>query len=222
MFYEPRRGDHGLPHDPFKALVVPRPIGWIGTVSGDGTPNLAPYSYFNAVADRPPMVMFSSQGRKDSLRNVEETGEFTWSLATLALRDAMNLSSAPVDASVDEIALAGLTHRPSRLVAAPSVAESPASFECRLWRVIDLPEDPAHPDVAGHVVLGEVVGVHLDETVLRDGLVDAGSLQPLSRLGYMDYGVLTPETTFTMSRPTASDDGLSADVDPAPWDGVYR
>ncbi len=132
MFYEPALRNHGMRHDPFKALAVPRPIGWIGTVSPSGVRNLAPYSFFNAICDQPPMVMFSSAGRKDSLANIEATGEFTCSIATLALRDAMNLSSATVTPDVDEFALAGLGARPSRRVRPPSVAESPAA-PCERW-----------------------------------------------------------------------------------------
>ncbi len=222
MFYEPRLRNHGLKHDPFKALVVPRPIGWIGTVDPQGRLNLAPYSFFNGVSDRPPMVYFSSAGHKDSLRNAEATGGFTCSLATSALRDPMNLSSAAVASDVDEFELAGLTQRPSRLIKAPSVAQSPAAFECQYWKTIELPGDPKRPELAYSMVLGIVVGVHVDEAFIRDGRVDTAAMFPLSRLGYMDYSVFGPNEVFSLNRPTVDEDGRTVHVDDKPWDGVYR
>jgi flavin reductase (DIM6/NTAB) family NADH-FMN oxidoreductase RutF len=222
MHYDAIARDHGLPHDPFKALVVPRPIGWVGSRSASGSLNLAPYSFFNAVSDLPPMVMFSSAGHKDSLRNVLETGEFTCSMASWALRDAMNLSSAAVAAEVDEFALAGLTPAASRFIRAPRVAEAPAALECRLWQHIELP--PHRPDARMRytLVIGQVVGVYIDDAYLKDGMVNTAALRPLARLGYMDYAVVTPETLFTLNRPIASADGQTASVQPGPWDGVYR
>jgi flavin reductase (DIM6/NTAB) family NADH-FMN oxidoreductase RutF len=216
MHYDTIARNHGLRHDPFKALVVPRPVGWVSTIGADGVPNLAPYSFFNAVSDRPPMLMFSSAGTKDSLRNVLDSGEFTCSIATWPLREAMNLSSAPVAPGVDEFRLAGLTPAPSRFVKPARVAESPAAFECRLWKTLPLPGD-------GYtVVFGSVVGIYIDDAFIADGLVRTGDMRALARLGYMDYSVLTPESLFTMNRPLASDDGLSASVEPGAWDGVYR
>jgi flavin reductase (DIM6/NTAB) family NADH-FMN oxidoreductase RutF len=222
MHYDPARRDHGLPHDPFKALVVPRPIGWIATLGKDGVANLAPYSFFNAVSDRPPMVMFSSGGHKDSLRNIEDTGDLTCSIASWALREAMNLSSAPVAPGVDEFALAGLGKAESRYVRPPRVAEAPAAFECKLWQLLPLP--PARPGGASAytMVIGTVVGVYIDDVFIKDGLVRTGEMRPLARLGYMDYSVLAPESMFTMNRPLASGDGLQAILDPGPWDGVFR
>jgi flavin reductase (DIM6/NTAB) family NADH-FMN oxidoreductase RutF len=222
MHYDTAKRDHDLPHDPFKALVVPRPIGWVSTLGRDGVANLAPYSFFNAVSDRPPMLMFSSGGRKDSLRNIEDTGEFTCSIASWALREAMNLSSAPVAPGVDEFELAGLTKAASRWVGPPRVAEAPAAFECKLWQLLPLP--PAKPGGASAytLVIGMVVGVYIDDAFIKDGMVQSGEMRPLARLGYMDYSVLTPESMFTMNRPVASDDGLSAQVAPGAWDGVYR
>ena len=220
MHYDTAKRDHGLPHDPFKALVVPRPIGWVSTLGKDGIANLAPYSFFNAISDRPPMLMFSSGGTKDSLRNIVDTGEFTFSIATWALRDRMNLSSAPVAAGVDEFELAGLTKAASRFVAPPRVAESPAAFECRLWQTLPLPAPPRGDGYT--LVIGSVVGVYIDDAYIRDGLVRSGEMKPLARLGYMDYSVLTPEVMFAMNRPLASADGLSAQVPPGDWDGVYR
>jgi flavin reductase (DIM6/NTAB) family NADH-FMN oxidoreductase RutF len=204
-----------LRHDPFKALVVPRPIGWIGTVDAEGRPNLAPYSFFNGVSDRPAMVMFSSAGRKDSLRNVEATGEFTCSLAGWDLREAMNVSSAPLAPGVDEFAAAGLQTAASLRVRAPRVAQAPAALECKLWRTLDLPGNYT-------VVFGEVLAIYIDDSYVHDGRVDTGAMRVLSRLGYMDYGVLEPGSVFTLQRPLASDDGQQVLPPPDSWDGKYR
>lgn len=206
-----------LRHDPFKALVVPRPIGWIGTLDAEGRPNLAPYSFFNGVSDRPPMVMFASAGRKDSLRNVLATGEFTVSIAGWDQREAMNVSSAPLAPGVDEFAAAGLQAVPGRRVKAPRVGGAPAALECRLWQTLDLPGD------GGYVaVFGTVVAITIDDRVVRDGRVDTGAMRVISRLGYMDYGVLEPTDIFTLARPLASEDGLHVQQPPAEWDGRYR
>jgi len=217
----------GLKHDPFKALAVPRPIGWIATVDAEGRPNLAPYSFFNAISDRPPMVMFSSGGRKDTLRNIEATGEFTCSIATWDLREAMNLSSAPVAPGVDEFRLAGLTPAASMCVRPPRVAEAPAAFECKVWQILPLPAPAARPGATvapeGYtLVIGEVLAVYIDERFIADGQVDTGRMRPLARLGYMDYAAVTPESMFTLNRPEASADGQTAQVQAGPWDGVYR
>jgi len=226
MHYATGERPQVLAHDPFKALVAPRPIGWIGTLSRDGVPNLAPYSFFNAVGDRPPVVMFSSGGRKDSLRNIEETGEFTCSLSTWALRDQMNLSSAPVVRGVDEFALAGLGTAPSLLVKPPRVAESPAALECRHWKTVELPEPVSRPGGPAPsqwtAVFGIVVAVYIDDAFIKDGLVDTAAMRPLARMGYMDYAVVTPETRFSLNRPTVDADGRKAAVVPGDWDGVYR
>lgn len=219
MHYDTAANNHGLRHNPFKALAVPRPIGWIASTSKTGVHNLAPYSFFNAIGDRPPVVMFSSSGRKDSLRNIEETGEFTCSLATWELRDQMNLSSAPVVRGVDEFALAGLTPAASQMVSVPRVAESPAAFECKVWKVMDLPAAEGQTQTG---VIGIVVGVYIDERYLRDGLVDLGAMRPIARLGYMDYAVVNAENIFSLKRPNVSADGRSADVAPGEWDGAYR
>lgn len=198
MFYETARNDHGLPHDPFKSLVVPRPIGWISTISEDGVVNLAPYSFFNAVSADPPFVMFSSAGRKDTITNAEATGAFVCSMATHALREAMNETSAPVPSEVDEFALAGLTPLPSRLVAPPRVAESPIALECRYHQTIELPR--ASGAASGYaMVIGEVVGVHIDDAVIREGRVDLARIRPLARLGYLDYTMV--DDIFAMPRP---------------------
>jgi len=221
MHYDARTRDHGLKYDPFKALVAPRPIGWIGSIDAQGRANLAPYSFFNAVSDRPPMVMFSSGGHKDSLRNIEATGEFTCSLATWGLRHAMNLSSATVAAQVDEFALAGLPQAASRFVRPPRVATSPAALECRLWKVQPLPAPAGHPENTYTVVFGEVVGIYIDDAFIRDGMVRTGEMRPIARMGYMEYAAVSPEAVFALNRPVSSPDGLSAEV-PAAWDGSYR
>ena len=213
--------NHGMRHNPFKALIAPRPIGWISTVGKDGVLNLAPYSFFNAVCDAPPIVMFSSSGRKDSLNNVEETGEFTCSMSTEALGDAMSLSSAPVAATVDEFKLAKLETAPSLVVKPPRVAASPSALECRLWKMLALPRTEANqPEHV--VVFGHVVAIYIDDAYVKDGIVDTGAMRPLARMGYMDYSVVRPDTVITLNRPIATADLQSATVQPGPWDGVYR
>jgi len=172
-FYEPAQG-HGLPHDPFNAIVGPRPIGWIATRSSAGVLNLAPYSFFNAFNYTPPLIGFASIGRKDTLRNIEENGEFVWNLATRPLAEAMNMSCAPAPPEVDEFALAGLTPTASRLVNVPRVAESPVSFECRRTQVIEL-QGVKGEGVGSWLVLGEVVGVHIARHLLTDGVYDTAA-----------------------------------------------
>lgn len=219
MHYDTAANDHGLRFNPFKALVAPRPIGWISSLGADGVRNLAPYSFFNAVSDHPPMVMFSSHSRKDSLANIEETGEFTCSLATWALREPMNLTSAAVARGVDEFELAGLTPAASKRVKAPRVAESPAALECKLWKTLELPAAGGSRYI---VVFGLVVAVYIDDAYIRDGLVDTGAMRPIARQGYMEYSVVTPDTVFTLNRPEVALDGRSAAVIAGKWDGVYR
>lgn len=197
MFYEPPNG-HGLPHDPFKAIVAPRPIGWISTLDATGRPNLAPYSFFNAVCDRPPMVMFSSAGRKHSASNAAATGEFVCNFASFALRREMNASSAELAEGEDEFVFAGLEPAPSRLVAPPRVARSPAALECRTLSVAEL-HDLGGRATDRFVVVGQVVGVHIADEFLVDGLFDAGAAGSLARCGYMDYAAVFE--TFAMRRP---------------------
>jgi flavin reductase (DIM6/NTAB) family NADH-FMN oxidoreductase RutF len=198
MFYDAVANSHGLQWDPFKALVSPRPIGWISTLGQNGVVNLAPYSFFNAVSTDPHFVMFSSGGRKDSQRNAEETGEFVCSLATFELRKAMNRTSQHVGPEVNEMEMAGLTPAPSKIVAPPRVAESPVAFECNYWRTIELPGPDGGPGTHS-IVLGQVVGVHIDDAVIVDGKVDITKLKPIARLGYGDYAVI--EEVFELSRP---------------------
>jgi flavin reductase (DIM6/NTAB) family NADH-FMN oxidoreductase RutF len=207
VFYDAISNDHGLKHDPWKALVIPRPIGWISTLSNDGICNLAPYSFFNATSEKPHYVMFGSAGRKDSVRNIEETGEFVCSLATYELRFHMNTTSAPVPHGIDEFPLAGLTVAPSRMVRPPRVKESPVAFECRYWRTIDLPPGVPGGQEGYLVVFGLVIGIHIDDSVITDGIVDSAAMQPIARLGYMDYTVVTPESVFTIQRPTVDTAG---------------
>lgn len=201
-FYEPRLG-HGLPHDPFNAIVGPRPIGWIGSLSADGVPNLAPYSFFNAFNYTPPIVGFSSTSLKDSVRNIEATREFTWNLVTRPLAERMNATSAAVGPEVDEFALAGLAPAASRIVAAPRVAESPVSFECRCTQLIQLQGQDGQA-VQAWLVLGEVVGVHIDRGLLKDGVYDTANAGHILRGGGpSDYFAIGPEQLFHMFRPGA-------------------
>jgi flavin reductase (DIM6/NTAB) family NADH-FMN oxidoreductase RutF len=198
MHYDPRSGRAPLPHDPFNALVVPRPIGWISTLNASGTVNLAPYSFFNIVANKPPYVMFSSAYRKDTQRNVEERGEFVASMATYALRDAVNLSSAPYNAKVSEPEALGIEMAPSVYVGPPRVKLSPTALECRYLKTVELPGATGNPHFCS-VIIGEVVGIYIDDAVLREGMVDLQRIQPLTRLGYMDFAVI--DRLFQMDRP---------------------
>ena len=200
MHYDALVNDHGLRHDPFKALIAPRPIGWVSTVSPAGTLNLAPYSFFAAVAEKPAYVLFSATGAKDSRRNAEETGEFVCSMASYDLRHKLNLTSARVAPEIDEFALAGVTWEASRFVKPPRVKDSPAALECRYWRTIELPQHGTH-GLSHAVVFGLVVGIYIDDGYIRDGIVDTAAMRPISRLGYRDYSMVTPETVFAMDKP---------------------
>ena len=198
--YEPRKG-HGLPHDPFNAIVGPRPIGWISTRSAQGALNLAPYSFFNAFNYVPPIVGFASIGAKDTLRNVQETGEFVWNLATRDLAEAMNQTCAAVAPEVSEFALAGLTPLPSTLVQPPRVAESPVTMECRCTQTLQL-QGADGVQVPTWLVLGEVVAVHIDTALLKDGVYDTASAGHILRAGGpADYFTVGPEQLFKMHRP---------------------
>jgi flavin reductase (DIM6/NTAB) family NADH-FMN oxidoreductase RutF len=199
-FYEPKSG-HDLGHDPFNAIVAPRPIGWISTRSSSGIANLAPYSFFNAFNYTPPIVGFASIGWKDSVANVKATGEFCWNLATRALREPMNLSCAPAPPEIDEFDVAGLTRASSRLVSAPRVKESPVNFECRLTQLIQL-QGADGAEVQTWLVLGEVVGIHIDQAVLSEGVYDTVAAEPILRGGgWGDYFTITPDDRFLMRRP---------------------
>jgi flavin reductase (DIM6/NTAB) family NADH-FMN oxidoreductase RutF len=207
-FYEPRLG-HGLAHDPFNAIVGPRPIGWISTRDAQGRLNLAPYSFFNAFNYTPPIIGFASIGAKDTLHNVRETGEFVWNLATRPLAEAMNASCAAVPHDVNEFELAGLATAPSRLVGAPRVAASPVSFECRVTQVLQLQGVDGVP-VQTWLTLGEVVGVHIDAALLKNGVYDTAAAQPILRAGGpADYFAITPEQLFRMNRPRQDRAGVA-------------
>jgi flavin reductase (DIM6/NTAB) family NADH-FMN oxidoreductase RutF len=197
MFYEPRKG-HGLKHDPFKAIVAPRPIGWISTVDREGRPNLAPYSFFNAMGSPPPMVAFSSGGMKDSAANAQATGEFVFNLCSLAQARVMNATSESVPHDVNEFELAGIAMAPCRLVKPGRVADSPAAFECKVLQVVHLHDIDGKP-TDSHIVFGQVVGVHIDPRFIKDGRFDTAAAQPLARCGYHDYAAVTE--IFEMVRP---------------------
>ena len=199
--YEPRAG-HGLAHDPFNAIVGPRPIGWISTRSAAGQVNLAPYSFFNAFNYVPPIIGFASIGYKDTLRNIEESGEFVWNLTTRPLAEAMNRTCAPVGPEVNEFELTGLAAAPSRLVNPPRVADSPVTFECRKTQVLQLQGLDANP-VSTWLVLGEVVAVHIAKSLIKDGVYQTADAAPVLRGGGpADYFEVTADTLFRMWRPT--------------------
>ncbi|AML53492.1 flavin reductase family protein [Falsihalocynthiibacter arcticus] len=199
MFYEPKNG-HGFPHNPFNALVTPRPIGWISTRDRNGNDNLAPYSFFNAVAYEPPQVMFAStsakddrDGTKDSVANIRETGVFCVNIVEYAMRDAMNVTSGSYAKDVDEFSLAELEKAECSVISASRVALAPANLECKLTKIVQLPGE------ANFAVFGEVVGVHLRDSCLVDGVFDVSTFSPLARLGYKDYARV--ETIFSLKRP---------------------
>jgi len=199
-YYEPSQG-HGLTHDPFNAIVGPRPIGWISSVSAAGVRNLAPYSFFNAFNYTPPIVGFSSIGWKDSVENIKQTGGFVWNLATRALAEPMNASSATVESGVDEFELSGLTPTPSKLVAPARVLESPVNFECRLTQLIQL-KGASGDELPAWLILGEVVAVHIDPAFIKDGVYDTAAARPILRAGRMgDYAEIRPDAMFEMKRP---------------------
>jgi flavin reductase (DIM6/NTAB) family NADH-FMN oxidoreductase RutF len=197
MFYEWATG-HGLPHDPMKAIVSPRPIGWISSRSRAGDLNLAPYSFFGALSTKPPLIWFASEGEKDSVTFIRETGEFVASLVTLDLAEKMNATSVDAPRGINEFELAGLTPAPSRLVAPPRVAEAHAALECKVTE-IRRPVLLDGLEAGVTVVTGQVVGVHIDDSCLTDGLFDSAKAQNLARLGYMDYAAV--ERVFQMRRP---------------------
>ena len=206
MFYEPRKNNHNLAKNPFNSLILPRPIGWISSVSKAGIFNMAPYSFFNAVCYQPPTVMFSggvgahTNGMKDTVRNIQETGEFVCNLATWDNREAMNQSSANVQREVDEFQLTGLTPAASTVVNVPRVLETPVSLECRYTKSVDI---PGTADADSYVmILGEVVGIHIDdEYITGEGLVDIRKMMPIGRLGYDDYTRVDAQSIFSMTRP---------------------
>lgn len=202
IFYQPDQRDRRLlPHDPFKAIVAPRPIGWVSTRAADGSTNLAPYSFFNAVCDAPPMLMFSSAGMKDSASFAVESGEFVWNLPTWDLRESMNESSRPLERGTSEIDRQGLATEAGRLVSAPRILASPVALECVVTETLELRDRHGTP-TDRHVVVGEVVGVHLDERLIaEDGRFDTAAARPIARCGYTDeYSVL--DELFHLGRPS--------------------
>jgi len=198
MFYDPRTEPHGLAHTPINALVCPRPIGWITTLTAAGGVNLAPYSFFNLVSGYPPMVMFSAQEDKHSQANAEATGEFVYNLATWELREVMNASSAEFGPAESEPEQLGLEMLPSRKVKPPRVARSPVHFECKYLQTVELFGSNGKRNRSS-IVIGEVVGIHIDESLIADGMVDITKARPIARLGYMDYCVV--DEVFEMMRP---------------------
>jgi flavin reductase (DIM6/NTAB) family NADH-FMN oxidoreductase RutF len=208
MYYDPRRNNHGLSHNPMTALVVPRPIGWISTVSRDGVVNLAPYSFFNVVSGAPPFIMFASKPRKDSQRNAEETGEFVYNMATYDLREAVNASSAEYGPAISEPDRIGLEMAPCRTVKPPRVARSPVALECKYYKTVELISADGTRNTSS-VILGEVVGIHIDDSVIINGHIDVTRMQPLARLGYMDYCAVNE--LFAIQRPSVPDPEASAE-----------
>ena len=201
-YYQPADG-HGLPHDPLNAIIGPRPIGWIASLSADGKRNLAPYSFFNCFNYRPPIVGFASSGWKDSVQNIVDTGEFVWNLATVELAGAMNETSASLPHGEDEFLRAGLTPAASRLVRAPRVAESPVNFECRLSQCIQLTAADGAP-IESWLVLGEVVAVHIDDTLLENGIYQTARARPALRAGGPSaYYTIDESLRFDLTRPDA-------------------
>jgi flavin reductase (DIM6/NTAB) family NADH-FMN oxidoreductase RutF len=201
MFYEPSKRNHGLPHDPFLAIISPRPIGWISALNAKGDLNLSPYSFFNMVSGKPPVVMFSSENgekQKDAASYIAETKEFVCNLVTWDLRDQMNLTSPPYPTGVNEMEKAGLEPAPSRLVKVPRVAASPCAFECKLLKFIELDTIEGKP-VPTTIVFGQVVGIHIDDRFIKDGRLDTAAMKPLARCGYNEYAVV--DSVFQMDRP---------------------
>ena len=199
MFY--LAGEHkaaGLPHDPFKAIIAPRPIGWISTMSRDGAVNLAPYSFFNAFSGRPPIVAFSSEGGKDSVSFVAETGEFVCNLVTYDLREPMNLTSAPLPRGESEFTHAGLAMAASQIVKPPRVAAAPVALECKLLQIV-APNDLSGQPAGCHIVIGQVVAFHIDDRFIENGRLNTAAMRPIARMGYDEYAVV--EKAFAITRP---------------------
>jgi flavin reductase (DIM6/NTAB) family NADH-FMN oxidoreductase RutF len=207
MYYETDKNNHGLRYNPLKACVVPRPIGWLTTISATGVVNLAPFSFFNLLSYDPPFVMFSAGvheqdgGKKDTVLNIEATGEFVYNMATWAQREQMNQTALIIEHGVDEMAATGLEPLPSRLVRPPRVKGSPVHFECRLHQIVTLPGHK--PSSEHHVVIGQVVAVHIDDAALTDGRVDVVRMRPIARLGYKDY--VSVDSMFQMEKRTPED-----------------
>lgn len=195
MFYEPHKRNHGLPHDPYNAIVGPRPIGWITSMNARGEINLAPYSFFNSVSTDPPMVMFASDGRKDTIDFVEETGEFVCNLATWDLRTHVKDTSLSLPRGVNEMAAVGLEAAPSVLVKPPRVKASPCALECKWLQTVRLKDVDGNP-APRFIAFGQVIGIHIDERFIKDGLLDTAAMKPIARAGYQEYFVTTAASRF--------------------------
>ena len=207
MFFEPNKNNHGLPYNPIKACVVPRPIGWITTVSNDGLVNAAPFSFFNALSYNPPFCLFSAGGHtndeedKDTVANVKANGEFVYNMATWSQREEMNETGFIIERNINELAKANLKPLTSKIVKPPRISGSPVHFECKLHDIVVLPGNTK--TATHHVVFGEVIGVHIaDDAINQDGLVDVGMLKPISRLGYKDYAWTDESVMFQMEKRT--------------------
>jgi flavin reductase (DIM6/NTAB) family NADH-FMN oxidoreductase RutF len=202
MFFEPKSRDKTLlPHDPFKALIAPRPVGWISSMDREGRVNLAPYSFFNAFSGAPPLVGFCSEGEKDSMTFARDSGEFVWNMATYDLRWQMSESSAPLGRGESEFTHTGLTMAPSQLVRAPRVKESPAQLECKVTEIIQL-RDMEGNQTPRFLVMGQVIGIHIDDDCIEDGIVQITRMKPIARCGYQDYSVL--DQVFSIKRPAGA------------------
>jgi len=202
MFFEPKSRDKTLlPHDPFKALIAPRPVGWISSMDREGRVNLAPYSFFNAFSGAPPLVGFCSEGEKDSMTFARDSGEFVWNMATYDLRWQMSESSAPLGRGESEFTHTGLTMAPSQLVRAPRVKESPAQLECKVTEIIQL-RDMEGNLTPRFLVMGQVIGIHIDDDCIEDGIVQITHMKPIARCGYQDYSVL--DQVFSIKRPAGA------------------
>jgi flavin reductase (DIM6/NTAB) family NADH-FMN oxidoreductase RutF len=197
MFYDAVKNNHGFAVDPLKAIVAPRPIAWISSLSADGVANLAPYSFFNIFSEDPSYVAFGSGGVKDSLRNIQATEEFALNLVTHDLRESMNASSEHVAPHVDEFVLAGLSKAPCQFIKAPRVAESPTCLECRLFKIVELPDNEGRAN--RFMVIGRVLGVHIDDRFIDNGRINTAAMKPLGRLGYSEY--TTVDEAWRMRRP---------------------
>ena len=198
MYYQTGERPSVLPHDPFKAIVSPRPIGWISTLSAAGIANLAPYSFFNGISNDPPMVMFSSQGLKDTIKNIMETGEFTCNFAGYSQRLEMNKSSAPAPQDVSEFEFANVEAASGTRVACPRVAKAAAALECKLLQIVN-PGDLDGNPTGSHMIIGQVVGTYIDDAMISDGRFDVMKAQPASRLGYFDFSHV--DAVFEIPRP---------------------
>ena len=202
MFFEPKARDKTLlPHDPFKALIAPRPVGWISSMDREGRVNLAPYSFFNAFSGAPPLVGFCSEGEKDSMTFARDSGEFVWNMATYDLRWQMSESSAPLGRGESEFEHTGLTMAPSKLVRAPRVKESPAQLECKVTEIIQL-RDMEGAITSRFLVMGQVIGIHIDDDCIENGIVQITRMKPIARCGYQDYSVL--DQVFSIKRPAGA------------------